>query len=178
MGKFNRAGCCLALALLTAGCGGQETETFVIPEGRVTVAAEPESVAVATPDAPVITADSDSVVVQDADGAATVGHSTELPENTPEDLPRYPGMTIHSVTVSQEPMNIVYQAEVTVGTVGAIGWFSSETERLGWKRKDGMTQPEFAYANYEKDGRTMSVNINSGDPQTGTGTILTVVYAE
>lgn len=165
-----RAATLAAIAALAAGCGGPEPESFVIPEGRVTV--ETPAAGETAPPA------EENAGAQDPAAAPSPGLATELPEYTPDDLPRYPGMTLHSVTATPAPLNIIYQAEVTVGTVGAIGWFSSETERLGWKRKDGITQPDFAYANYEKDGRTMNVNINSGDPQTGSGTILTVVYAE
>ncbi len=148
------------ITLLTAGCGGGQSEEA--REQAMEDAAAEQGI-----DADVELDDDgnvESLAIDQGMGAmqGQVGINLELPEGFPEDVPLYPGLSIHAANAM--PQGHMVQASTEDDRQEVIDFFKERLTAEGWTEAESNEAGQMLQMRFTKGQRVTGITIMPGNP--------------
>ena len=141
----------LTLAMVVAGCG-QKAAEFVAEK-----AIEAGSGGQADVD---ISGDSANITMKTADGTEVeIGTASNVPDDFPEDVPLYPGLTVQSTAKESSKQMFTVTGSSEDAFTKVSEHLKSKLVEEGWTEDSAVTTPQMHMLNYKKDGRVANVQV-------------------
>ena len=103
------------------------------------------------------------IVVNQPGAAGQAGRNLELPEDFPEDVPTYPGWSIHS-SASTGP-GLTIGAMVPADVEAVASFYEERLPAEGWTAQDVSETPAMRILRFSKDARVLAVMIAESQDQ-------------